>query len=212
MLQFFEFDDEYVRRLKAKDRETEEHFVWYFRNLLLAVLRRRVRSADAADDICQDVFFRVLRDLPKLREGAKLPAFVLGYCRNCLNEYYRGESRTVQLEEPHGELAALLPNLDDELDNSKRCQRVRRVIEALHITDPRDADILRAILRDDDKDEICRRFDVDRNYLRVLLHRAKQRFRDAYLRRPSGRRDIDETFRADSSLLPRDDHDDDESQ
>ena len=28
-----------------------------------------------------------------------------------------------------------------------------------------------------DKDEVCRRLGIDRNYLRVLLHRAKQRFR-----------------------------------
>ena len=27
-----------------------------------------------------------------------------------------------------------------------------------------------------DKDEICRRFSVDRQYLRVLVHRAKARF------------------------------------
>ena len=32
-----------------------------------------------------------------------------------------------------------------------------------------------------DKDEICRRLNVDRNYLRVLLHRAKLRFRTEYV-------------------------------
>ena len=30
------------------------------------------------------------------------------------------------------------------------------------------------------KDEICRRFGVEREYLRVLLHRAKQHFRERY--------------------------------
>jgi RNA polymerase sigma-70 factor (ECF subfamily) len=32
-----------------------------------------------------------------------------------------------------------------------------------------------------DKDEICRTLGVDRNYLRVLLHRAKQRFKTEYV-------------------------------
>ena len=32
-----------------------------------------------------------------------------------------------------------------------------------------------------DKDEICRELNVDRNYLRVLLHRAKSKFRDRFL-------------------------------
>jgi RNA polymerase sigma-70 factor (ECF subfamily) len=32
-----------------------------------------------------------------------------------------------------------------------------------------------------DKDEVCRRLGIDRNYLRVLLHRAKQRFRAEFV-------------------------------
>jgi RNA polymerase sigma-70 factor (ECF subfamily) len=31
-----------------------------------------------------------------------------------------------------------------------------------------------------DKDEVCRQFGVNRTYLRVLLHRAKQSFRAHY--------------------------------
>jgi RNA polymerase sigma-70 factor (ECF subfamily) len=34
-------------------------------------------------------------------------------------------------------------------------------------------------LEDADKSEVCRRFDVNRDYLRVLVHRAKIRFRAA---------------------------------
>ena len=31
-----------------------------------------------------------------------------------------------------------------------------------------------------DRDEVCERHEVSRDYLRVLLHRAKQRFRELY--------------------------------
>jgi RNA polymerase sigma-70 factor (ECF subfamily) len=45
----------------------------------------------------------------------------------------------------------------------------------------RDRDLLRAIfLEEKDKNEICREFGVDREYLRVLLHRAKGRFRSTF--------------------------------
>ena len=37
-----------------------------------------------------------------------------------------------------------------------------------------------------DKDEICRDLDVDRQYLRVLLHRAKARFREQFMREAVG--------------------------
>jgi RNA polymerase sigma-70 factor (ECF subfamily) len=33
-----------------------------------------------------------------------------------------------------------------------------------------------------DKNEVCHEFGVDRDYLRVLLHRAKQSFKSLYLK------------------------------
>ena len=47
------------------------------------------------------------------------------------------------------------------------------------VTDPDDrkalGELIEAFL------EICRELNVDRNYLRVLLHRAKAKFRDRFL-------------------------------
>jgi RNA polymerase sigma-70 factor (ECF subfamily) len=48
----------------------------------------------------------------------------------------------------------------------------------------KDRKILRWLFFDErDKGEVCRALQVDREYLRVLVHRAKQRFRTDYLRR-----------------------------
>lgn len=48
----------------------------------------------------------------------------------------------------------------------------------------KDARILRAIFANErPKDEVCAELGVDRNYLRVLLHRAKSQFRRAYLQK-----------------------------
>jgi RNA polymerase sigma-70 factor (ECF subfamily) len=47
----------------------------------------------------------------------------------------------------------------------------------------RDRRLLREVfLEERDKDEVCRDFGVDREYLRVLLHRAKQAFKSLYLK------------------------------
>jgi len=56
--------------------------------------------------------------------------------------------------------------------------QVRRVLEGLP---SKDRELLREIFfLEKDKDEICRERGVDREYLRVLLHRAKTRFREGY--------------------------------
>ncbi len=58
---------------------------------------------------------------------------------------------------------------------------VREVLDGLK---ERDRGLLRAVfLEERDKDEVCREMGVDREYLRVLLHRAKGAFRELYSRR-----------------------------
>ena len=51
----------------------------------------------------------------------------------------------------------------------------------------KDSEILRMLfLQDRDKADLCRRFSVTDDYLRVLLHRAKLRFRSIHSERFSG--------------------------
>jgi len=48
----------------------------------------------------------------------------------------------------------------------------------------RDRQLLQSVLLDDrDKDEVCAEFDITRDYLRVLVHRAKQSFKTFYINR-----------------------------
>ena len=60
-------------------------------------------------------------------------------------------------------------------------QKVREILERLPL---RDRSLLKAVFLDErDRDEVCREFGVEREYLRVLLHRAKQEFKVEYVRR-----------------------------
>lgn len=177
-----DFTDDYVQRLRDGDPWTEEHFVRYFNELLLIKLRNRLRSIEAVDDVRQEVFVRVMRTLRAadgLRDGRKLGAFVNSVCNNVLLETYRAGKRTEQLDDAqYAEVPDRATAVDQALMTGETRARVRRVLDQLQ---PRDAKILRALfLEDRDKDEICRSFGVDRNYLRVLLHRAKEKFRGEY--------------------------------
>jgi RNA polymerase sigma-70 factor (ECF subfamily) len=195
-MDLFSFDDDYVRRLRDGDRETAAHFYSYFRDLLYAKLRRRLRSMHAIEEVRQEVFLRTLERLDQIADGRKLGAFVNSTCNHVLLEYYRQESRAVSLDEQPER--ADTTDLEAGYDSAHNTARVRAVLDAMG---DRDAAILRALFIDDvDKDEICERFGIDREYLRVLLHRAKGKFRAAFLRRNSGRRTIFETFGRDPSL------------
>lgn len=189
-MELFAFDDDYVRRLREGERETAAHFHSYFRELLFAKLRRRLSSPQAIDEIRQEVFARALERLDDLRDGRKLGAFVNGICNLVLLEYYRASSRAVSLDDQAEPVDP--EDVEAKFDSARNEERVRRVLRTLP---DRDAEILRAVfLEEADKDDVCRRFGIDRGYLRVLLHRAKEKFRTEYLRRHSGRLSISETF------------------
>jgi RNA polymerase sigma-70 factor (ECF subfamily) len=175
------FDDLYVRRLKAHDRKTGEHFVEYFSPLLVAKLRAwRVRPQDV-EDLRQDVLLRALTKLDDLRESCKLPAFVLGICDNVLREENRKVPRTEPLDEWHLEIVGNW-NSEADLRRKEAAAAVRQTLSEMR--KPRDAEILRAVyLDEEEREEICRRYNISAEQLRVMLHRAKKKFKAAFRRK-----------------------------
>jgi RNA polymerase sigma-70 factor, ECF subfamily len=179
-MELFAFDDAYVRRLRDGDCGTEAHFVRYFQQLLLIKLRTRVGSLSEIDDLRQEVFVRVLRSLRApdgLRDGRKLGSFVNSVCNNVLMEWYRGGKRTEPLEDSHASIADDT-DLEQAFATAESKRRIRQVLDGMP---ERDAALLRGIfLEEKEKDELCADYGVDRDYLRVLLHRAKEKFRAGY--------------------------------
>jgi RNA polymerase sigma-70 factor, ECF subfamily len=183
-LQFFEFDQAYVDRLCAGDFRTEQHFAAYFKELIQLKLRSRVRSPEAIEDLRQEIFARVftaLRSEKGVRQPERLGGFVNSVCNNVLLEYYRSSSRERALDD---EEDSQLPDTSvDVIGAISHQQMQRKVRQLLDEMSERDRRLLKEVFLDErDKDEVCRDFGVDRDYLRVLLHRAKQSFKSLYLK------------------------------
>jgi RNA polymerase sigma-70 factor, ECF subfamily len=188
-LQFSDFDAGYVANLRAGDLRTQEHFVAYFTELLHLKLRSRLQSPQAIEDVRQETFARVLDALRKegaLRHPERLGAFVNTVCNNVLFEHYRASSRSQSLDdEGTPELPAANADVLGIVVSRQLKAKVREVLLDLP---ERDRSLLKAVFLDErDRDEVCRERGVDREYLRVLLHRAKQTFKTAYVRRMGAR-------------------------
>jgi RNA polymerase sigma-70 factor (ECF subfamily) len=177
-LEFFPFDADYLRRLTDGDAEVERHFVGYFSPLLLIKLRQRLWSREQLEDLRQEVFLRLFRSLRQgtgLQRPECLGAYVHSICNNVLLEYWRGKSKAEHCDERIAEQRDPCACVERELVNEEQNRQVRRVISGMT---PKDRSLICAIFLDErDKDEVCREQGVRRDYLRVLLHRAKKRFR-----------------------------------
>jgi len=178
---FFAFDKAYVESLRNGDPATEHHFFLYFEKLLNIKLRSRTISSDKIEDLKQETFIRVIAAVRKegaVRQPDRFGAFVNSICNNVLLEYYRTLGKNQQIDETHQEIPDQILDLEGMMVSKQFSEHVRKILSALPA---RDRDLLRAVFFEEkDKDSVCREMGVDRNYLRVLLHRAKGKFKAVY--------------------------------
>ncbi len=185
-LQFFSFDADYVEKLRCGDAPTEEHFVRYFSELILLKLRSRLNTREAIEDVRQETFARVfviLRTERGLKQPDRLGAFVNSVCNHVLMEHYRSKNKSDSgIDDGRGEAFIHRgPSALKQLETKDTQRVVRQILSELA---PRDRLLLQSVLLDErDKDEVCAEFGITREYLRVLLHRAKQSFKSFYITR-----------------------------
>jgi RNA polymerase sigma-70 factor (ECF subfamily) len=187
-LQFIAFDAPYLERLQRGDAGTEQHFAAYFGELIRLKLRSRLRSREAVEDVQQETFVRVLalvRAKDGIRQPERLGALVNSVCNHVLFEHYRSRR-------------GMDSSLDEETEQSFIDERItvsglvavdeteRAVRGILSELPERDRRLLQSVLLEErDKDEVCAELGLSREYLRVLVHRAKQSFKSWYLKRLS---------------------------
>jgi RNA polymerase sigma-70 factor (ECF subfamily) len=186
-LPFHQFDQAYIDRLVAGDPDTERHFTRYFGDLMTLKLRSRLRSSASIEDAKQETFVRVLTSL-KLKRSLATPetlgAFVNSVCNNVVFELYRSGTRTTPLPDDYDEPDRRRPGVESTLIAGEERTLVAAALEVLP---EKDKELLRWLFFEErDKDEICRELNVDRDYLRVLLHRAKARFREHFTAQRTG--------------------------
>jgi RNA polymerase sigma-70 factor, ECF subfamily len=183
-LEFFAFDASYIDRLRSGDTQVEGHFVDYFSELIRLKLRSRLNSREAIEDVRQETFVRVLvliRGDGGLRQPDRLGPFVNSVCNHVLQEHYRSRKRTEATidDETEATVAGREPSALRLLEAKDTERVVRQILNELP---ERDRRLLQSVLLDErDKDEVCREFGITREYLRVLLHRAKHSFKSFYI-------------------------------
>jgi len=130
------------------------------------------------DDIVQETLTRFVRagQQSQIRNTAEeFGAFVNGVCRNVILEYRR-KARREPLADPE------IPIKDTGVRPDAEVYEMRQAIDqGLAELADRDRRILRGLYLDGkEKEDICREWGMTDAQFRVVLFRAKERFRRAY--------------------------------
>jgi RNA polymerase sigma-70 factor, ECF subfamily len=179
---YFLFDEKYLRALQNRDPETENHLVVSFSRAIQAKLQNRLRWPELVQDARQETFLRVFayfRSGKTLTNPASLPGFVHGVCHNVALEFLRSHTRHDQIAENLPEPVDTSSDPEGQMVTAERKQIVRKLLGELPV---KDRELLRRVLlEEEDKNAVSKELGVDRNYLRVLLYRARLRFKAALL-------------------------------
>jgi RNA polymerase sigma-70 factor, ECF subfamily len=182
LLQFHSFDEEYFGRLRDGDFLTREHFHKYFSAVMRVKLRSRLHSREAIEDVQQETFVRFFKALQdkKIKEPNRLGSYVVSICKNVLKEHYRDDEydddRFVSMDKDNApELPAPTLDLVKMLSDKQAKEKLHKALAQLPDREQR---VLHAVVFEErDKDEVCREFGISRSNLRLILHRAKEKFK-----------------------------------
>jgi RNA polymerase sigma-70 factor, ECF subfamily len=177
---FYTFDDDYLRRLGARDPGTEAHFVAYFSERLRITLRARGIDAHTIEDVRQETFCRVLVAVQSgsINNARGFGAYVHAVCKHVLSESQRVDYRNQHDSLESTDVPDEQLGLEDLMQLQEDGKQVRAILAALP---ERDRNLLQArFFEDRNNEEVCGDFGVDRDYLRVLFHRAIHKFGELY--------------------------------
>lgn len=176
----FSFDEDYLRRLGAQDPATETHFVSYFSERLKVTLRARGVDSHTIDEVRQETFCRVWIAVRSgdVRNPKGFGSYVHSVCKNVLSETRRDNVRNQHDPLDSTDVPDEQLDLEDLMQQKQNGKLVRKILAMLP---ERDRHILHArFFEERENDDVCMQFGIDRDYLRVLLHRAINKFGDLY--------------------------------
>ncbi len=173
----FGFSEEYVARLRGDDAETWAHFERYFRPKIRTKFGAQF-PWEMVDDLSGETMVAIIE---KIRKGepqnpAALAAYVFQICHNKSLETLRRLTVERQFTEvdwnvfPGSGKTPQQKTLDKEMS-----ERVAKTFEQLPA---RDRQALAGVFYEGrDRDEVCKECGVTRDQLKMILFRARDRFR-----------------------------------
>jgi RNA polymerase sigma-70 factor (ECF subfamily) len=170
-----------VARIGRGDPEAEAEMCRRYGQGLVYLLSRRTGDKSRAEDICQDALATGIEKLRSsgINKPESLAAFLRGIAINLLTGEYRKAARRATVADTETIQQAIAPDPGPFEDiSSEQAQRaVRKLLNEITVT--RDRDVLISVyLRDEDRESICQRLDVDATHFNRVLSRAKKRFRE----------------------------------
>jgi RNA polymerase sigma-70 factor, ECF subfamily len=156
-----------------------------YNRVVKSIIRRKVGDTALADDLYQESFCIVLEKIRHgdVREAEKLSGFICSVARNQVIKSFQRIARQQNSAEPDDAISLSHPgsNQLEQLLQKEKADIVRQILKEM--TNERDIQVLfRFYLAEHDKKQICADLDLTSMQFNLVLHRARERYRELYER------------------------------
>jgi RNA polymerase sigma-70 factor, ECF subfamily len=176
---------ELVSRIRAGDQQAEVELVECYSPVVMSIIRREVGATALADDLYQESFCIILEKVRRgdVREAEKLSGFVCGVARNQVIKHFQRAVRQRNMAETEDAVSIShpAPNQLEQLLQREKADIVRQILKEM--TNERDIQVLfRFYLAEHDKKQICADLGLTSMQFNLVIHRARERYRELYER------------------------------
>jgi RNA polymerase sigma-70 factor, ECF subfamily len=103
--------------MNTAQENNDSQVVWEdFHGRLRSFVSRRVKQPADAEDVVQEIFLRIHRNLSTVKDEARLPAWIFKIARNAIVDYFRNSARPAEALAEDFDLPA--PTGPPEIDHS----------------------------------------------------------------------------------------------
>lgn len=95
-------DEDLLRQLKSGNEESYRYLIDTYRNLVWHILLRMTANRDVSEDLFQEVFLRIYKEIGKFRGDSKLSTWIGAISYNVCSDYFRKKKRREKPEKDIG--------------------------------------------------------------------------------------------------------------
>lgn len=126
-----------INQVQAGNEHANRFLIEQYKNLVWHLVLRMVDQSEDAEDLCQEIFLKVFKDIGKFRGESKLSTWIGAIAYNMSITYLRKKGKNIMVSVddylPEASEKPAVESADEAMDKSSMKKIVHRVIETLPV-------------------------------------------------------------------------------
>lgn len=169
-------DQHYIERTLTGDTHAFAFLVDRYKHMVYTLALRMVKNKEEAEEVAQDVFFKVYQGLDRFKGDAKFSTWLYKIAYNRSLDYVKKQNRGLDTSPIDAFTERYVRSLDNTLEGLEREERSKTIKEAMQELSPDDSFLITLHYYEElSLSEVAAIMDENANTVKVRLFRSRKR-------------------------------------